>query len=112
MMSGMLQQLLNKNSTPAPSLTTEPAEVPTEQQHPATPAPEGARAKPARHVYPGGKAPRALADIRAFQRAHRGSSFSASESDADEHSSSELRSAVTSAWAQTAIAQSPKNVSN
>ena len=86
MMSGMLQQLLQKDATPAPSLSSETAVVPPQQQqHPATPTTESARAKLARNLYLGEKAPRALADIQAFQRPHRNPSFSASESDADKH---------------------------
>ena len=108
-------QLQQKESTPPPPSTPEPAAVPPVHQQPATPTPEAARAQPARPPYPGGKAPRALADIRAFQRAHRDPTFSESKSDGEERNgrdSSELRSVIASNWAQAALAQNQKNATN
>ena len=109
---GMIEQLQQKKSAPAPQPPPEPLVVPAVQQQPppvlalqptvmltplaipttamSNPAPsnpEGMCAKPLHPpfgVNPGGKAPRAMADIRAYQRAHRDPTFSESESDEDE----------------------------
>ena len=58
----------------------------------ATPTLEVVCAKPARPSFKlnkGGKAPRAMADIRAYQRAHREPTFFESESDKVERNESE-----------------------
>ena len=71
-----------------PQVMLTPFEIPTlSKQKPAHANSEVVCAKPARPpfgVNPGGKAPREMADIRAYQRAHRDPKFTETETDEDE----------------------------
>ena len=77
---------------PPPVLALQPQVLLTPLALPTAVARKPAQEKPARPplgVHPGGKAPRAMADIRAYQRAHRHPTFSESESDEEKRNESE-----------------------
>ena len=100
----VLEKIQQRNAAPLPPPTPEPAARPVQQPPPQmlalqpqvllTPLalPTAAVQKPAHPpcgVHPCGKAPRAMADIRAYQRAHRDPTFSVSESDEEKQNKSE-----------------------